>query len=64
MRHALPTLQSPPHPKSGLSRHKRQRWMCMGCRRTFGDKDLRLIDPKIKEFALAMYAEGIAARKI
>ena len=36
----------------------------MGCRRTFGDKDLRLIDPKIKEFALAMYAEGIAARKI
>ncbi len=36
----------------------------MGCRRTFGDKDLRLIDSKIKEFALAMYAEGIAARKI
>ena len=36
----------------------------MGCRRTFGDKDLRLIDPKIKALALAMYAEGIAARKI
>ena len=50
--------------KIGLSRHKRQRWMCMGCRRTFGDKDLRLIDPKIKALALAMYAEGIAARKI
>ncbi|WP_442340142.1 transposase, partial [Comamonas jiangduensis] len=31
--------------KIGLSRHKRQRWMCMGCHRTFGDKDLRLIDP-------------------
>ena len=38
--------------------------MCTGCHRTFGDKDLRLIDPKIKELALAMYAEGIAARKI
>ncbi len=38
--------------------------MCLGCHRTFGDKDLRLIDPKIKELALAMYAEGIAARKI
>ncbi|WP_431308077.1 transposase-like zinc-binding domain-containing protein [Comamonas jiangduensis] len=50
--------------KIGLSRHKRQRWMCMGCHRTFGDKDLRLIDPKIKALALAMYAEGIAARKI
>ena len=36
----------------------------MVCRRTFGDKDLRLIDPQIKELALAMYAEGIAARKI
>ena len=36
----------------------------MGCRRTFGDKDLRLIDPKTKALALAMYAEGIAARKI
>ena len=50
--------------KIGLSRHKRQRWMCLGCNRTFGDKDLRLIDPKVKAFALAMYAEGIAARKI
>ena len=38
--------------------------MCLGCNRTFGDKDLRLIDPKVKAFALAMYAEGIAARKI
>lgn len=36
----------------------------MGCRRTFGEKDLRLIDPKTKALALAMYAEGIAARKI
>ena len=36
----------------------------MGCCRTFGDKDLRLIDPKIKALALSMYAEGIAARKI
>jgi hypothetical protein len=36
----------------------------MGCRRTFGDKDLRLIDPEIKALALSMYAEGIAARKI
>ena len=50
--------------KIGLSRHKRQRWMCMGCRRTFGDRDLRLVDPKTKALALAMYAEGIAARKI
>ena len=38
--------------------------MCLGCHRTFGDKDLRLIDPEIKKLALAMYAEGIAARKI
>ena len=38
--------------------------MCLGCRRTFGEKDMRLIDPKTKELALAMYAEGIAARKI
>ena len=36
----------------------------MGCKRTFGDKNLRLIDPEIKELALRMYAEGIAARKI
>ncbi len=36
----------------------------MGCNRTFGDKDMRLIDPKTKELALKMYAEGIAARKI
>ena len=36
----------------------------MGCRRTFGDKDLRLIDPKIKALALNMYAEAIAATKI
>lgn len=50
--------------KIGLSRHKRQRWMCQGCSRTFGEKDQRLIDPKIKAFALQMYAEGIAARKI
>ena len=50
--------------KIGLSRHKRQRWMCLGCNRTFGDQDLRLIDPKTKALALAMYAEGIAARKI
>ena len=50
--------------KIGLSRHRRQRWMCTQCGRTFGEKDLRLIDPKIKAFALQMYAEGIAARKI
>ena len=50
--------------KIGLSRHKRQRWMCKGCGRTFGAKDQRQIDPKIKAFALQMYAEGIAARKI
>ena len=50
--------------KIGLSRHKRQRWMCIGCGRTFGEKDQRLIDPNIKAFALQMYAEGIAARKI
>ena len=36
----------------------------MGCKRTFGEKDLRLIDPELKKLALAMYAEGIAARKI
>ena len=50
--------------KIGLSRHKRQRWMCIGCGRTFGEKDQRLIDPKVKAFALQMYAKGIAARKI
>ena len=36
----------------------------MGWRRTFGDKDLRLVDSKTKALAVAMYAEGIAARKI
>lgn len=50
--------------KMGLSRHKRQRWMCMGCKKTFGDKDLRLVDPQKKVLALRMYAEGIPARKI
>ena len=38
--------------------------MCMQCRKTFGDKDLRLIDSDTKKLALEMYAEGIAARKI
>ena len=47
-----------------MSRHKRQRWMPLGCKRTFGEKDMRLIDAATKELALAMYAEGIAARKI
>lgn len=36
----------------------------MQCKRTFGDKDLRLIDAQTKCLALAMYAEGVAARKI
>lgn len=36
----------------------------MQCRKTFGDKDLRLIDSDTKKLALEMYAEGIAARKI
>ena len=34
------------------------------CHRTFGEQDMRLIKPKTKEMALAMYAEGIEARKI
>jgi Transposase and inactivated derivatives len=50
--------------KMGLSRHKRQRWMCLGCKKTFGQKDMRLVDPQKKELALRMYAEGIPARKI
>ncbi len=50
--------------KIGLSRHKRQRWRCKGCGRTFGEGDQRLIDPQTKKLALKMYAEGIAARKI
>ena len=59
-----PRCQSLQTRKIGLSRHKRQRWQCKSCGRTFGEKDLRLIDAKTKELALAMYAEGIAARKI
>ena len=50
--------------KIGLSRHKRQRWQCKQCKRTFGDADLRLVDPLKKAKALQMYTEGIAARRI
>lgn len=47
--------------KIGLSRHKRQRWMCKGCGRTFGAKVQRQIDPKLKAFALQMHAEDICS---
>lgn len=50
--------------KAGISRHGHQRWLCKGCGRTFGEKNYRLIDPATREKALAMYAEGIAARAI
>ena len=50
--------------KIGLSRHKRQRWLCKQCKRTYGDTDLRLVDPQKKAKALQMYAEGIPARRI
>lgn len=59
-----PHCKHPHLHKMGLSRHKRQRWMCLGCKKTFGEKDLRLVDPQKKELALRMYAEGIPARKI
>lgn len=59
-----PQCHSQESRKIGLSRHKRQRWQCKQCKRTYGDGDLRLVDPKIKAKALQLYAEGNAARRI
>ena len=59
-----PQCQSSHTRKAGISRHGHQRWLCKGCGRTFGEKNYRLIDPATREKALAMYAEGIAARAI
>ena len=48
--------------KNGTSRHGHQRWRCQECKKTFGEKDHRLVDPEKKEAALAQYLEGVGQR--
>jgi transposase-like protein len=48
--------------KNGLSRHGHQRWRCRDCRKTFGEKDHRLVPPALKESALRHYLEGVGLR--
>ncbi len=50
--------------KAGISRHGHQRWKCQACKRTFGEKNHRLIDSQTREKALQLYAEGMSARAI
>ena len=44
--------------KNGTSRHGHQRWQCWDCKKTFGEKDRRLVAPETKAAALAQYLEG------
>ena len=48
--------------KNGLSRHGHQRWQCLDCKKTFGEKDRRLVAPETKAAALAQYLEGVGQR--
>ena len=48
--------------KNGCSRHGHQRWLCPRCKKTFGDKDRRLVPPDKKAAALAQYLEGVGQR--
>ena len=48
--------------KNGTSRHGHQRWQCLACRKTFGEKDRRLVAPEQKAAALAQYLEGVGQR--
>ena len=48
--------------KNGCSRHGQQRWLCLRCKKTFGEKDRRLVAPATKAAALAQYLEGVGQR--
>ena len=48
--------------KNGCSRHGHQRWLCLRCKKTFGEKDRRLVAPATKAAALAQYLEGVGQR--
>src|SRR5665213_2801011 len=48
--------------KNGTSRHGHQRWRCPACKKTFGEKDRRLVPPEKKAAALAQYFEGVGQR--
>ena len=48
--------------KNGTSRHGHQRWQCLACKKTFGEKDRRLVAPETKAAALAQYLEGVGQR--
>ena len=48
--------------KNGISRHGHQRWRCQKCKKTFGEKDRRLVAPEKKAAALAQYLEGVGQR--
>ena len=48
--------------KNGTSRHGHQRWQCLACQKTFGEKDRRLVAPEKKAAALAQYLEGVGQR--
>ena len=48
--------------KNGISRHGHQRWQCLACKKTFGEKDRRLVAPETKAAALAQYLEGVGQR--
>ena len=57
-----PHCQSASIVKNGTSRHGHQRWQCLVCRKTFGEKDRRLVAPEKKAAALAQYLEGVGQR--
>jgi transposase-like protein len=48
--------------KNGTSRHGRQRYVCQGCKATFGDSDKRRVSQQMREEALRHYAEGVGLR--
>ena len=45
--------------KNGTSRHGHQRWQCLACQKTFGEKEHRSVAPKKKAAALAQHLEGV-----
>jgi transposase-like protein len=57
-----PSCQSSKIRKNGKSRHGHQRYVCVDCKKTFGDFDGRAVSPESKESALRCYAEGNGLR--
>ena len=57
-----PRCQAARGVKNGTSRHGHQRWQCLGCKKTFGEQDRRLVPPEKKAAALAQYLEGVGQR--